>query len=245
MEVETRSTKVRTDAGDMTVHVARPRGEAGKLPVILVIMEAFGLNDHIKDVTNRFAREGYHAVAPDVYYRQGGKIVGYDKLQEAIGMLTALKDDEVVADLKSVITSLKSDPGVRADRIGITGFCMGGRISYLAACEIPEIRAAVPWYGGSIAGQQMQPGATAPVERTGKMKASILLHFGEKDSFIPLSAVEEIRTALQKEKRDFELHVYEGADHGFYCDERPSYHPEAAKLAWDRTRRFFEKHLKG
>ncbi|MGH7822018.1 MAG: dienelactone hydrolase family protein [Candidatus Binatia bacterium] len=244
MDIETRSTTLETGAGRMPIHVARPKGAGGKLPAVIVIMEAFGLNEHIKDVTNRFAREGYHAVAPDVYYRQGSRVVRYDQLQQAIGMLAALKDDEVVADLKAVVSALESDGAVRGDRIGITGFCMGGRISYLAACETPDIRASVPWYGGSIAGQQMQPGATAPAERTAKLKGAMLLHFGGKDAFIPPQVVEEVRKALEREKKDFELHVYADADHGFYCDERPSYHPEAAKLAWKRTLDFFQKHLK-
>jgi carboxymethylenebutenolidase len=244
MDVETRQASVKTADGSMPIHVARPKGAAGKLPAVIVIQEAFGLNAHIKGVADRLAGEGYHAVAPNLYWREGGKIVSYAELGDAIGLMTRLTDDQVVQDLKALVATLKADPAVRGDRIGITGFCMGGRVSYLAACEIPEIRASVPFYGGGIAGQQMAPGATAPAERTAKMKAAILLHYGEKDAFIPPTAIEGARQALEREKKTFEIHVYPGAEHGFYCDERPSYHPQAAKLAWERTLGFFEKQLK-
>ena len=150
-------------------------------------------------------------------------------------------DAQIVSDVRATVAALESDPGVRADRIGITGFCMGGRVSYLAACEIPTIRAAVPFYGGGIAGQQFTPGAAAPVTLTAKMRAAIQLHFGESDAYIPLSAVEEIRQALQREKKDFEIHVYKGAGHGFFCRERADYNEEAAKLAWERMKGFLKK----
>jgi carboxymethylenebutenolidase len=245
MEIEVRSAKVKTAGGEMPVHVARPKGVSEKLPAVLVIMEAFGLNGHIRDVTNRFAREGYHAVAPDVYHRFGSPVVGYGELPRAIELLRSLRDEDVVADLRALVSNLKADPEVRGDRIGITGFCMGGRIAYLAACEIPELRAAVPWYGGAIAGPQMVEGATPPVEKTRSTKAAWLLHFAENDSYIPPEVVEEVRKALEREGEEFELYVYPGAEHGFFCDERSSYHPEAASLAWERTLRFFARHLKG
>jgi carboxymethylenebutenolidase len=159
--------------------------------------------------------------------------------------MVRLGDADIVADLKALVSSLKANPDVRGDRVGITGFCMGGRVSFLAATEIPEIRAAVPFYGGGIAGQQMAPGATAPVEKTAKIKGAMQLHFGEKDPYIPLAVVEEVRKALEREKKDFEIHVYPGADHGFFCDERPSYGADAADTAWKRTVAFLAKHLKG
>jgi carboxymethylenebutenolidase len=244
MNLETKSSKVKTRDGVMPVHVARPEGAAGKLSAVIVVQEAFGLNRNIQSIAERIAAEGYHAVAPNFYYREGGKAVGYDQLQDAIGLMVRWTDAQVVTDVRATVESLQADPGVRADRIGITGFCMGGRVSYLAACEIPEIRAAVPFYGGGIAGQQFQPGATPPVSLTAKMKAAIQLHFGENDSYIPLSAVEEIRQTLSREQKTFEVHVYKGAGHGFFCSERPDYNAEAAALAWERMRAFLATHLK-
>ena len=241
MDVETRSINIKTPDGSMPAHVARPKGASGKLPAVIVVQEAFGLNENIKEIAGRIAAEGYQAVAPNFYYREGGKAVGYGALQEAIGLMGRWTDAQIVSDVRATVAALESDPGVRADRIGITGFCMGGRVSYLAACEIPTIRAAVPFYGGGIAGQQFTPGAAAPVTLTAKMRAAIQLHFGENDAYIPLSAVEEIRQALQREKKDFEIHVYKGAGHGFFCRERADYNEEAAKLAWERMKGFLKK----
>jgi len=242
MQITSSMVKVKAADGDMSAFLARPT-DAGKHPAVIVVMEAFGLNAHIKDVASRLAGEGYVALAPDVYYREANAVVGYDQLGEAIRLMSSLRDDKIVADMATTLSYLQSQDFVRGDRIGITGFCMGGRVSYLAACEIPAIRVAVPFYGGGIAGQQFTPGATAPVPLTGKMRAAIQLHFGENDSYIPLSAVEEIRQALEREKKDYEIHVYKGAGHGFFCRERADYDEEAAKLAWERTKAFLKKHL--
>lgn len=244
MDVETRSASVKTADGAMPMHVARPKGASGKLPAVIVVQEAFGLNANIQQIANRIAAEGYQAAAPNFYYRAGGKVVGYDQLQDAIGLMVGWTDAQIVTDVRAAVAALETDGGVRADRIGITGFCMGGRVSYLAACEVPAIRAAVPFYGGAIAGQQFGPGGSPPVALTAKMRAAVQLHFGENDSYIPLAAVEEIRQALQREKKDFEIHVYKGAGHGFFCRERPDYNPAAAELAWDRAKAFLQKHLK-
>jgi carboxymethylenebutenolidase len=224
---------IETGSG-MPASVARPK-DGGRGPAILVIQEAFGLNDHIKDVTRRIAGEGYTALAPDVYWRGGkGRAVGYDDLPAAIGMMQALKDTEVVADLAGAIAWLEKQPSVRADRIGITGFCMGGRISYLAACELPDkIRAAVPFYGGGI-----------PVDKTAKLRCPVLAFFGEKDAFIPLESVEALKAEAKKHGKQVEVVVYPGADHGFFCNERASYQAAAAKDAWERLKKFFATHLK-
>ena len=229
--------------GGMPALLARPEG--GPRAAVLVIQEAFGLNNHIRDVARRVAAEGYVALAPDLYWRGGkGRTVAYDDLGEAIRIMQTLKDPEIVTDLGNAIAYLEKESSVRADRIGITGFCMGGRVSYLAACEVPEIRASVPFYGGAIAGQQFGPGASPPVAKTAKMKAAIQLHFGENDSYIPLAVVEEVEKALEREKKDFEVHVYKGAGHGFMCRERADYSETASKQAWDRTTAFLKKHLK-
>jgi len=243
MSVETKTTKVKTPDGEMPAHVARPKGATGKLPAVIVVQEAFGLNGNIKEIAERIAAEGYHAITPNFYYREGGKVVGYGELQDAIGLMVRWTDAQIVADVKATVAALEADPGVRADRLGITGFCMGGRVSYLAACEVPQLRASVPFYGGGIAGQQFSPGATAPVSLTSKMKGAIQLHFGEKDAYIPPAAIDEIRQALAREKKDGEVHVYPGAGHGFFCSERADYDEGASKTAWERMKAFFKQHL--
>src|SRR5919106_6646666 len=124
MQISTTTIRLRTGEGEMKCHQAQPRGP-GKFPAVMVIMEAFGLNDHIKDVTERIAAEGYVAIAPDLYYRESPSVVGYDQLQEAIGLMQRLDYDKVVADLRSVIAPLKTQNFVNGDSTGITGFCMG------------------------------------------------------------------------------------------------------------------------
>jgi carboxymethylenebutenolidase len=143
MSVETRSDTLKTPAGEMPIHVARPRGTSEKLSAVIVVQEAFGLNPNIEKIADRIAEAGYHVVAPNFYYREGGTVVGYDRLQEAIGLLQRWTDDQAVADVKAVVAKLQNDQGVRADRIGITGFCMGGprAISRPARCR----RSAPPW----------------------------------------------------------------------------------------------------
>jgi len=218
--------------GGMPAFLARPEG--APRPAVLVIQEAFGLNGHIRDVTQRIASEGYVALAPDLYWRGGkGRSVAYEDLAEAIGIMQTLKDPEVVTDVGSAIAYLEKQPFARADRIGITGFCMGGRVSYLVACELADkIRAAAPFYGGGI-----------PIDRTAKLKAPVLAFFGEQDGFIPLAFVEQLRAEAAKQKKQVEIVVYPGAGHGFFCNERSSYDPAAAADAWERLKKFLAAHL--
>jgi carboxymethylenebutenolidase len=241
MEITTTTIRLRARDGEMKCHQAQPRG-AGKFPAVIVIIEAFGLNDHIKDVTERIAAEGYVAIAPDLYYRESPNVVGYDQLQAAIGLMQKLDTEKVIADLGNVITHLKTQNFVNGDRLGITGFCMGGAIAFLAACKFPtEFKAAVPFYGGGIAGDS----PTAPLNYAGDLQAPILCLFGEKDPYIPLSQVQTIEDKLRTLGKSYEVKVYPGADHGFFCDDRAAYQVDAARDAWERMKEWFEKHLKG
>jgi carboxymethylenebutenolidase len=239
MQISTTTIRLRTSDGEMKCHQASPRG-AGKFPAVLVIMEAFGLNDHIKDVTERIAAEGYVAIAPDLYYRDAVDAVGYDQIQEAIGMMQRLDDDKVVADLQSVITHLKAQNFVHGDRMGMTGFCMGGRITFLAACKLPsDIQAAVTFYGGGIADESPR----APLNFAANLQAPIVCLFGEKDPYIPLSQAQRIEDTLHALEKSFEVKIYAGAEHGFFCDARSSYHPDAAKDAWEKSKSWFATYL--
>ncbi len=218
--------------GGMPAFVARPEG--GPRPAVLVIQEAFGLNAHIEDVTRRLAAEGYVALAPDLYWRGGkGRTIAYEDIGEAIRIMQTLRDDQIVTDVGNAIAYLEKQASVRADRIAITGFCMGGRVSYLVACELPDkIKAAAPFYGGGI-----------PIDKTVKLKAPVLAFFGEQDAFIPLEFVEELRREVAKHSKQVEIVVYPGAGHGFFCNERSSYDPKAAADAWQRLKTFFATHL--
>jgi carboxymethylenebutenolidase len=246
MEITSGMVQVQGEAGGMPAYLARPTA-AGKHPAVVVVIEAFGLNAHIKDVADRIAREGFVAIAPDLYYREGSAVAGYDNLPEAIRLMTGLWDEKIVKDMGGAITYLQQQPFVRADRIGVTGFCMGGRITFLTACLNPSVKAAVPFYGGGI-GSVMQPGERtpkAPLEYADRLAAPMLLFFGENDSFIPPAEVERIKQRLAELGKNAETVVYPGAPHGFFCNERDSFRPDAAKDAWGRLLKFFEKHLKG
>jgi carboxymethylenebutenolidase len=234
MATTSSTVQITTPDGTMSGFLAKP-SEAGKYPAVLVIMEAFGLNQHIKDVASRIAGEGYVALAPDVYYRQPNAVVGYDQLPEAIRLMTTLRDDAIVSDVSAAVAYLEAQPFVRADRIGITGFCMGGRISFLSACTIPAIKAAAPFYGGGIGGL---------LDRAAGITCPLLLFFGDQDAFIPNEEVDKIRTTLGELKKNAEIQVYAGAPHGFFCNERDSYRADAAADAWTRLTAFLARHLK-
>jgi carboxymethylenebutenolidase len=235
MAVQTSMIEIQTPDGPMKAQLAKPEG-AGPHPAVLVIMEAFGLNGHIKDVAQRIAAEGYVTLAPDVYHRSGElKIAGYDELPAALQLMGALTDDGIVSDMKAAIATLEKDSSVKADRIGITGFCMGGRIAFLTAAALPDkIKASAPFYGGGI-----------PADRTSTLQAPVLGFFGDDDPFIPMDAVHGLEAEAKKHGKQLETVVYPKAPHGFFCNERDSYRPEAAKDSWEKLKGFFAKHLKG
>ncbi len=234
MGVQTSMIEIQTSNGPMKAQLANPDG-AGPHPAVLVIMEAFGLNGHIKDVAQRIAAEGYVTLAPDMYHRSGELCTaGYDDLPAALKLMGALTDEGIVTDVRSAIQTLAQDPSVRADRIGITGFCMGGRVSYLAASALPDkIAAAAPFYGGGI-----------PIDRTANLKAPVLAFFGDDDPFIPMDQVHALEAEAKRYGKNVEVVVYPKAPHGFFCNERDSYRPEAAKDSWEKLKAFFAKHLK-
>ena len=240
MEIRTETVTLSAPDGQMPAHLCRP-ASGGPYPGVIVIQEAFGLNGHIKDVTERIAREGYVTAAPDLYYRFGSPVVPYEDLPKAIDYLQKLDDTKVMAEVGAVIAHLKTLREVRGDRIGITGFCMGGRVTFLAACQhASEIKAAVSFYGGGIAAAV----PNAPLNFADRIRSPILCLFGEIDPLIPLDQTKKVDDTLKRLGKTYEIKVYNGAGHGFFCNERGSYHAESAKDAWERTKTWFAKHLK-
>ena len=230
--------------GRMGGHFARPEG-GGSHPAVLVFMEIFGVNAHIRDVTERVAGEGYLALAPDYFHRTGpGAEYGYDEAGFGAGMklLGGLKTDEMVADAKAAIAWLRARKDVRGDRIGCMGFCIGGHMTYLTACET-DVRAAASFYGGGIAAPQGPGGQPSTIGRTGRIQGRLLALFGGKDAFIPMDQVDAIRDALAQAKTRHEVVVYPDADHGFFCDQRATYQEKAAKDAWEKVKRLFREEL--
>ena len=235
---------VKASDGTMTGYFSRPEG-SGPFPGVLVIMEAFGLNQHIKGVADRIAREGYLALAPDLYYRSPDGVAGYDDLPKALQLMGGLSDAKIVADLRAAHGWLQAQPGIRGDRIGVTGFCMGGRASFMAACHLP-VQAAAPFYGGGI-GRSFQTNERTPhppLDDAAGIGCPMLVFYGDKDGFIPLDEVELVKGRLQQLGKRAEVIVYPGAEHGFFCDERPSYHAPAAQDSWKRMLKLFDEALK-
>jgi carboxymethylenebutenolidase len=244
MEIKSEMTQVKASDGQMPVFVATP-AEKGPFPGVIVVMEAFGLNQHIKGVAERIAREGYVTAAPDLYYRAKDSVAAYTDLPKALGLMGALSDAKIIEDVRAVQGSLKSQPKVRADRIGMTGFCMGGRITFLSACHLP-IKAAVPFYGGGI-GRVMMPGEKTPhppIDDAAGITGALLVFYGAEDSFIPMDEVALVQKKLKDLGKNAEVVVYEGAGHGFFCDERESYNKQAAEDSWKRLLAFFDQHLR-
>ena len=247
MSVQTEEIQITTSAGEtMGGYLARPEG-AGPLPAVLVYMEIFGVNDHIRDVTRRVAAEGYVALAPDYFHRTGAGIqLAYDEagMAEGMGHLAQLKADQMIADARDAIATLQGRSDVVGDRIGAMGFCIGGHMTYLTACET-DIQAAASYYGGGIAAPQGPGGAESTVARTSGISGRIECYFGGQDAMIPVDQVDAIRNALADAGTDHDVQVYAPADHGFHCDQRATYHEASAKDAWGRTLALFESKLRG
>jgi carboxymethylenebutenolidase len=217
------TTLMARDGHEFGAWLAAPKGKARG--AVIVIQEIFGVNSHIRAVTDGYADEGYVAIAPALFDRvRRGIELGYEgTMDEGRGYVAQIPQEKITLDLTAALNVVK-----HTGRVGAVGFCWGGKQAYLAACTLP-VACAVAYYGGSIA---------SSLDR--KPKHPVMFHFGEHDTHIPLSDVEKIRAAVP----DGVFHVYD-AGHGFNCDQRASYHAESAKLARARTLEFLARHVAG
>jgi len=230
-DVSTTTIEVSGPAGAVRAFEARPKA-GGPHPAVIVIQEWWGLNDHIKDVAARFAREGYAALAPDLYSRLGNKVTADPN--EAGQLMMSLEKKDGVADLLAVVKHLKSAAGVKADRIGVTGYCMGGSYTTLLACHSADVRAAAAFYG------------EVPDDETlAKLHCPLLYVYGTEDGWIQMKDVERLRDTLKQHGKAAEVQIYPGAPHAFFNDTRKDvYREKEAKDAWRRTLALFAKQLK-
>lgn len=227
----------------METYLARPQ-DSGPHPAVIVVQEIWGVNSHIQSVTGRLPASGYVGISPAIFHRQGRHMLTlYEEMDESLAHMGNLKDSEILDDLRAVVSYLQSQPFVDSNRIGITGFCVGGRISYLAAANLPEIKAAVNFYGGRS--MVAFGDGKSPVEQTANISAPIMGLFGEDDGNPTKEDVATIEAELKKHGKEYEFHSYPGCGHGFHCDERSSYRREAALDAWCKAIGWFDKHLKG
>ena len=227
---------------ELPVYVARPAGAGGeRRPAILLIQEIFGVNGHIQDVAQRLASAGFVVAAPDMLYRSGHWLTfGYDQVAEAASHFRGLNEELVTGDMAAALDFLATQPDVDPERLGSIGFCFGGRASLVAAIRFGErIKAAALFYGGGIVSDQ----PAAPIHRVAAVKCPLMAFFGGLDRHIPSEHVRVLEKALSEAGVKNTVHLYPYADHGFFCDARPSYHPRAAQDAWHRTLRFFYDNL--
>jgi carboxymethylenebutenolidase len=168
----------------------------------------------------------------------------HEEMQSAIDRMGRCTDPNIIADVTAAVEYLKAQPFVQADRIGIVGFCFGGRVAYLAACNLSDIKASVVYYGGRIL-QPLGSEGPSPLDQTSNIGCPVLGLFGEEDANPTPADVATIEAELQKHGKSYEFHMYPGCGHGFHCDARASYRPEAARDAWGKTIAWFDQHLKG
>ncbi|MBR8832916.1 MAG: dienelactone hydrolase family protein [Stigonema ocellatum SAG 48.90 = DSM 106950] len=239
-----RSSHVKVPNQDLQIdaYLAEP-GNEGTFPAVIVIQEIFGVNSHIREVTERIALEGYVAIAPAIYQRIApGFETGYTPEDIQIGRTykDQTKADELLSDIQATIAYLRTLPNVLGDAIASIGFCFGGHVVYLAA-TLPDIKATASFYGGGIT--TSTPGGGNPtITRTSEIKGSLYAFFGTKDTGIPQEQTQQIEAELNKHEIPHHIFRYP-ADHGFFCDQRSSYNAEAAADAWKHVLELFQKNL--
>jgi carboxymethylenebutenolidase len=233
--------KVKVADGEMPVYFARP-ANATNPPVILVSMEIFGLHEYIKDVTRRLAKLGALAIAPDYYFRKGVDLTKVTEMPQLMPIVNSKPDAELLSDLDATVAWAKSQGG-DTSRLGIMGFCRGGRTVWEYSAHNKDLKAGVAFYGTVVdpdAQKSIWP--KSATELAPEMKAPVLGLYGEADQGIPVAQVEAMKAALQAAGKTAEFKIYPGAPHGFHADYRASYRKEAAEDAWNQMQAWFKKY---
>jgi carboxymethylenebutenolidase len=228
-----------TADGPMVLYVSRPDGSPAA--AVIILQEAFGLTEHIQDVTDRAAASGYLAVAPSLFHRVGSPVVDYEDMPAAMALLPTLSDEGLTMDVHATLDFLAGE-GIAQDKVAIVGFCMGGSVSYVMGAQIPLL-AAVTFYGSGVRAGRF--GMPSMLELAPTMKSPWLGLFGDLDQGIPADQVEELRQATAAAAVPTEVVRYPNGKHGFHCDDRPGvYDRDAAADGWARTLAFIADRLR-
>jgi carboxymethylenebutenolidase len=233
--------EVKIPVSDGTVPAYRAMPAEGKdFPVILVVQEIFGVHEHIKDICRRLAKLGYFAVATEMYARQGD-VSNLTNFQDILKIVSKVPDAQVMSDLDATVAWAKSTGKADTARLGITGYCWGGRIVWLFAAHNPNLKAGVAWYG-RLSGQADELHPKHPQDLVASISAPVLGLYGAADQGIPVASVDKMRDALKDAGKTAEIVVYPDTPHAFFADYRPSYRKERAEDGWKRLLAWFKKY---
>jgi len=227
---------------NMPVYEARP-ASGGPAPIIVCISEIWGVHEWVRDMTRRCAKAGYYAIAPELFKREGG-VAQIPNIQEILKIVLAVPRKQVLGDVSAAVDWAKKRPGVRADRVGVTGWCWGGSTVYQVAATNPDMKAGVVWYGPPARPYPDQPNPVTGFDAAKDIKIPMLGLFGETDTGPSPADARKMFDMLKQNNPADELVVYPGAGHGFMADYRPSYNATAAADAWKRCTGWFDKYLK-
>ena len=232
--------KIPVEDGEIPAYRAMP-ATGNSFPVILVVQEIFGVHEHIQDICRRFAKLGYLAIAPELFARQGD-VSQLTDIQEIIAkVVSKVPDSQVMSDLDATVNWAKNNSKGNINKLGITGFCWGGRITWLYAAYNPRVKAGVAWYG-RLVGESTTLTPKYPIDIAPYLKAPVLGLYGGNDEYIPNDTVEEMSQALKRGNSGSEIVIYPNTPHGFFADYRPTYRQEQAEDGWKKLQAWFKKY---
>ena len=237
--LEAGEVKIPVKDGEMPAYRAAPK-KGENFPVILVVQEIFGVHEHIKDICRRLAKLGYLAIAPELYARQGdvSKLTAFPDI---LKIVNKVPDAQVMSDLDAAAAWAKKSGKGNTDKLGVTGFCWGGRIVWLYAAHNPELKAGVAWYG-RIVGKADELHPKHPIDLAASLKAPVLGLYGGADDGIPNDTVEQMKKAVKEAKQPSEIVLYPDTPHGFHADYRPTFRQKEAEDGWKKLQEWFKKH---
>jgi carboxymethylenebutenolidase len=236
--LEAGEVKLPVPDGEIPAYRALPAA-GGPFPVILVVQEIFGVHEHIKDICRRLAKLGYLAIAPELYARQGD-VSKLENFNDILKIVSKVPDAQVMSDLDAAVAWAKGTGKADVAKLGITGFCWGGRIVWLYSAHHPNLKAGVAWYG-RLVGDADDLHPKHPIDVAAAIKAPVLGLYGEADTGIPVASVAKMRAALKEAGKSAEIILYPETPHAFFADYRQSYRKDKAEDGWKRMLEWFKR----